>query len=61
MKKTVSMLLVILLFVSLCGCGSVEKNAPAAGTPLHTFYEAILDVQPEDAEALILFEESNPI
>ena len=60
MKKTVSMLLVILLFVSLCGCGSVEKNAPAAGTPLHTFYEAILDAQPEDAEELILFEESNP-
>jgi hypothetical protein len=60
MKKTVSMLLVILLFVSLCGCGSVEKNAPAAGTPLHTFYEAILDAQPADAEELILFEESNP-
>ena len=26
----------------------------------NTFYQAILDAQPEDAEELILFEESNP-
>ena len=59
MKKTLSMLLVFLMFMSLCGCSS-EKNSPAPGTALNTFYQAIMDAQPEDAEELILFEESNP-
>ena len=60
MKKTISILLVFLMLVSLCGCGSNNNNAPAPGTALNTFYQAILDVQPAEAETLIFFEESNP-
>ncbi len=60
MKKTLSMLLVFLMFLSLFGCGNEKKDAPAPGTALNTFYQAIMDVQPEDAEELILFEEFNP-
>ena len=60
MKKTLSMLLVFLMFLSLCGCGNGKNDAPAPGTALSTFYQAIMDAQPEDAEELILFEESNP-
>ena len=60
MKKTLSMLLVFLMFISLCGCGNEKNDAPAPGTALHTFYQAIMDAQPEDAEELILFEEFNP-
>ena len=60
MKKTLSMLLVFLMFLSLFGCGNEKNDAPAPGTALNTFYQAIMDVQPEDAEELILFEEFNP-
>ena len=60
MKKTVSMLLVFLMFLSLCGCGNEKNDGPAPGTALHTFYQAIMDAQPEGAEELVLFEESNP-
>ena len=60
MKKILSMLLAFLMFMSLCGCGIEKNDAPAPGTTLNTFYQAIMDAQPEDAEALILFEESNP-
>ena len=60
MKKTLSMLLVFLMFISLCGCGSEKNDAPEPGTALNTFYQAIMDAQPEDAEELILFEEFNP-
>ena len=60
MKKLMSMFLVFLMFLSLCGCGGEESNAPAPGTALNTFYQAILDMQPEDAEELVLFEEFNP-
>ena len=60
MKKTLSMLLVFLMFMSLCGCGNEKNDAPAPGTALHTFYQAIIDAQPENAEELILFEEFNP-
>ena len=60
MKKVLSMFLVLLMLMSLCGCGSKKNAAPAPGTALHTFYQAIMDAQPEDAEELILFEESNP-
>ena len=60
MKKTVSLLLVFLMFASMCGCTGDKNDAPAPGTALHTFYQAIIDAQPEDAEELILFEESNP-
>ena len=60
MKKTLSMLLVFLMFMSLCGCGGEKDDAPAPGTALNTFYQAIMDMQPENAEELILFEEFNP-
>ena len=60
MKKILSMLLVFLMLISLCGCGSEKKDAPEPGTALDTFYQAIMDAQPEDVEELILFEEFNP-
>ena len=60
MKKTLSMLLVFVMFMSLCGCGNEKNDAPAPGTALSTFYQAIMDAQPADAEELIFFEESNP-
>ena len=34
-----------------------QVNLPEPGTPLSTFYQAVLDMQPEDAEELIFFEE----
>ena len=59
MKRLLVALLALMMGLSLAGCR--EKNAgPAPGTPLNTFYEAVLAAQPKDAEALILFEESNP-
>ena len=60
MKKILSMLLVFLMLISLCGCGSEKNDAPEPGTALDTFYQAIMDAQPEDVEELILFEEFNP-
>ena len=60
MKKSLSFLLALLMLISLWGCSKETKNGPAAGTPLNTFYQAILDAQPADAEELIFFEESNP-
>jgi hypothetical protein len=53
------LLLVVLMMASLCGCGGAKEEGPAPGTELATFYQAVLDAQPEDAEALILFEEYN--
>ena len=61
MKKILALLFVFLLLASVCGCTSETKEiAPEPGTPLNTFYQAIMDAQPETAEALILFEENNP-
>lgn len=61
MKNTFALLLAVLMMLTcLCGCSSEKETGPAPGTPLSTFYQAILDVQPEDAEELILFEEYNP-
>ena len=60
MKKIFDMALAFLMLLSLCGCGSEQNDAPAPGTPLDTFYQAIMAAQPENAEALILFEESDP-
>jgi hypothetical protein len=37
-----------------------KDKAPAPGTDLSTFYQAILNAQPEGVDPLILFEESNP-
>ena len=60
MKKLVMMLMTLVLLMSLCGCGGETSKGPEPGTVLSTFYQAVLDAQPADAEALILFEESNP-
>ena len=60
MKKVLPLLLALLMLASVCGCGSKKTGAPAPGTELSTFYQAILDAQPAGAEELILFEESNP-
>lgn len=57
-KKLLAACLILVMSLSLAGCGETNKG-PEPGTPLSTFYEAILAAQPEDAEALILFEESN--
>ena len=59
MKKIMILLSALLLLFSLCGCGN-GNDVPEPGTALDTFYQAILDAQPEDAEELILFEESDP-
>ena len=59
MKKIISTVLIVMLSLTLFACGKAD-NGPKPGTPLETFYEAILAAQPEDAEALIFFEESNP-
>jgi hypothetical protein len=60
MKKVISLLLICVMTVSLFGCGSEQIDAPAPGTALSTFYQAVIDAQPADAEELILFEENNP-
>ena len=59
MKKWFLLLLTIVTALSLCSCSEKEKT-PEPGTPLNTFYEAILAAQPAEAEELILFAESNP-
>ena len=59
MKKLSVLLLSMLILVSLCGCGEHEDPGPASGTSLSIFYQSILDLQPEDAEPLIFFEEFN--
>ena len=60
MKKLFSLLLAVLMIASLCGCSGETTEGPAPGTALATFYQAVLDAQPADAEELIFFEESNP-
>jgi hypothetical protein len=60
MKKMLSVLLAILLFVSLCGCSGEKNSGPEPGTALDTFYQAVLDAQPDNVEELVFFEESNP-
>ena len=60
MKKLFSLLLAVLMIASLCGCTGETTEGPAPGTALATFYQAVLDAQPADAEELIFFEESNP-
>ena len=60
MKKLFVLCLLCLFLVSVCGCSNEKNVGPAPGTSLATFYQTIMDVQPEDAEDLILFEEYNP-
>ncbi len=68
MKKRMAALLaalVLALGLTACGGGGNDSGgkggeAPAAGTDLTTFYDAILAAQPEGAEKPVLFEESNP-
>ena len=60
MKKIFALLLVVLIAATVCGCSNEKEEGPAPGTALSTFYQAIMDVQPADAEELILFEEFNP-
>ena len=60
MKKISAIVLAFLLLLSLLGCGQETKAGPAPGTALHTFYQAVLDAQPADAEELIFFQESSP-
>ena len=59
MKKLFLIILVLAMIVSLFGCGGKDKG-PQSGTPVSSFYDAILAVQPEDTEDLIFFEESDP-
>lgn len=60
MKKLFALLSALLMLTALCGCGGSQDSGPAPGTALSIFYEAVMAAQPEEAEALILFEESNP-
>lgn len=63
MKKTFFVLMTVLcIFLAACNFEATDNGvtAPAAGTPLNDFYQAVLDMQPADADPLILFEESNP-
>ena len=59
MKKLLLIILTLAMTVSLFGCGGKDKGAEP-GTPVSSFYDAILAAQPEDTEDLIFFEESDP-
>ena len=59
MKKSLLIILTLTMLVSLVGCGGKNKG-PEPDTPVSSFYDAILAAQPEGAEDLIFFEESNP-
>ena len=59
MKKLILACLVLVMGLPLVSCGK-KVAGPEPGTPLNTFYEAVLAAQPEEAEELIFFEESNP-
>ena len=52
MKKSLLIILTLTMLVSLVGCGGKNKG-PEPGTPVSTFYDAILAAQPEGAEDLI--------
>lgn len=60
MKRVIALLLVMLMTISMYGCSKEQRKGPEPGTALNTFYQAIIDAQPENAEELILFEETNP-
>ena len=58
MKKLLLIILTFAMIVSLFGCGGKDEG-PEPGTPVSSFYDAILADQPEDTEDLIFFEESD--
>ena len=58
MKRVILIVLTLAMIVSLVGCGGKDKG-PEPGTSVSSFYDAILAAQPEGAEDLIFFEESN--
>ena len=60
MKRLIALLLVMVVAVSVCGCAGEKNKGPEPGTALQTFFEAVINMQPEDAEELIFFEENNP-
>ena len=60
MKKIISTVFILFLLLNVVGCTSTKQNELESGIDLNNFYQAILDIQPEEAEELILFEESNP-
>ena len=59
MKKLLLIVLSLAMIGSLFACGGKDKG-PEPGTPVSSFYDAILAAQPEGAEDLIFFEESDP-
>ena len=59
MKKLLQISLALAMIVSLFGCGGEDKG-PEPGTSVSSVYEAILAAQPESAEDLVFFEESDP-
>ena len=59
MKKLFLCVMAIATILSLFGCDQKDKG-PEPGTPVSSFYDAILAAQPEDKEDLIFFEESDP-
>ena len=59
-KRFLPLLSLVLIVAMLAGCGGDTNKGPAPGTELAVFYQAVLDMQPADAEELIFFEESNP-
>ncbi len=59
MKKLLRITLALAMIVSLFGCGGTD-DGPEPGTSVSSFYDAILAAQPEGAEDLIFFEESDP-
>ncbi len=59
MKKKIVWMLIAICLLCMVGCKN-DVAGPAAGTPLSQFYDRILAAQPQEAEALIFFEESDP-
>ena len=60
MKKILALVLATLMLASLVGCGGEKQEAPAPGTELSVFFQAVLELQPAEKDELIFFEESNP-
>lgn len=61
MKKIIALMLGLVFALSLTACAEQEEaRGPEAGTPLNTFYQAVVDGQPDDKDELIFFEESDP-